>query len=164
MRIHRNQNQRGAALILEIIIYLVIVALIAVAVTSGVRALRDLAFANQARHDITNLQSWVEGKYSQDNKYPGVNEYTRIDGTSFPDAPALTFNGNRPNQSAITSQNGANSGYCLIVWHPLISDDLKSRFWVSSANPSKIMQQGTGSNGGTTAIPPSGITGLACPW
>lgn len=160
----RDTSRRGAALILEIIIYLVIVALIAVAVTSGVRAVRDLVFTSHAKGDIQNLQTWMEGKYTQDNVYPGNNT---TQGTwLFSDAPRLTSVGGVENSGLLRSVNGANSGYCILVISNSISAPLKSYFWLSSANPAQIMQGGTATANGAVAgisSPPSGIPGLGCP-
>lgn len=161
----RNSTERGAALILEIIIYLVIVALIAVAVTSGVRAVRDLVFASHARGDMKVMQTWMEGKYAQDGRYPGGS--TDQGRWTFPDGPTMTSANNVPNEAAITSVNGANAGYCIVVNSSPLSDRTKARFWLSSANPSKIMQSGTQNM--TPAYqwetaPSSGIPGLNCPW
>lgn len=182
---------RGAALILEIIIYLVIVALIAVAVISGVRAIRDLVFTSHAKGDIQNIQTWAEGKYSQDGIYPsgtldsytpGVPAYTVTDYPTpgynttysavppigYADSPTLTTANNVKNTATITSTNGAASGYCIRVTSASISTPGKSKFWIASNNPSKIMQLGTATHpGGATATvaPTSAQTGVtaSCP-
>ena len=170
----RNSDKRGAALILEIIIYLVIVALIAVAVISGVRAIRDLVFTSHAKGDIQQVQSWVEGKYTQDNVYPasGPISYTAgsagppvVPATGFADAPSLTKVGTDQNTASITSVNSSgNYGYCIVVISKTISDPNKSKFWLASNNPSQIYQSGTATNGGATTPPASTNTGgISCP-
>lgn len=161
---NRRGNQRGAALILEIIIYLVIVALIAVAVTSGVRAVKDLVFASHARGDLRSVQTWMEKKYTEDNVYPGTATGQGM--WTFTDAPLMTRVGTTgANSSAVTAINGANAGYCIVVNSQTISDPKKVRFWMSSANPGKIMQSGTASMepaGQWETSPASGVPGLNC--
>lgn len=158
-----DRSQRGAALILEIIIYLVIVALIAVAVTSGVRAVRDLVFTSHAKGDIQVVQSWAEGKYAQDGKYPG-----EVPGGAgiwtYSDMPRLTTANGVTNAASIASRNGANAAYCILVVSTSISDTSKQGFWVTSANPSKIMQSNTATSvPAYSGHPDSGIPGLDCP-
>lgn len=155
-----SSNKRGAALILEIIIYLVIVALIAVAVTSGVRAIRDLVFTSHAKGDIQNVQTWMEGKYTQDNVYTAA---TILATGSTGDQPVLTEANGVKNSATVAVANGANSGYCIQVLSGTISDANKRKFWLISTNPSDIKQSGTATNGGSTTAPASGITGITCP-
>lgn len=158
----KRSGERGAALILEIIIYLVIVALIAVAVTSGVRAVRDLVFTSHAKGDIKTVQTWVEGKYSQDNVYPTFPG----NGDVTDPAVVLTTANGVTNQAWLFSKNGADSGYCIRVGSMSISEPNKRWFYLSSANPSRIMQTGTATSNGAAADgtrPPSGIAGLNCP-
>ena len=158
LRKMENSNKRGAALILEIIIYLVIVALIAVAVTSGVRAIRDLVFTAHAKSDIQNIQTWMEGKYTQDNVYTA----TTITATPTGDQPTLTTANGVANTAQVTVANGASSGYCIKVVSNTISDAAKKNFWLQSENPSKIYQSGTANAGATSSTAPAALS-VACP-
>lgn len=158
-------GKRGAALILEIIIYLVIVSLIAVAVTSGVRAVRDLVFAMHGRADAQNVRDWMEGRYARDGVYPGTPSGVGLWTFDANDRPQLTSTQTMGNASSISSINGANSGYCIVIFSAFMSDVNKQRFWIISTNPHKIMQGGTQSMvpAGQTTPPASGIPGLTCP-
>lgn len=138
MRMHRDANTRGAALILEIIIYLVIVALIAVAVTSGVRAVRDLVFTMHAKNDIAQIHQFMEGGYIQNGTYTELSYANNPITTNL----NLTQVGNDKNFGKTLIRNGANSGYCVAVTSATISGQ-KKLFWSTSDNPSKIMQRGT---------------------
>lgn len=159
MRNSIESGRRGAALILEIIIYLVIVALIAVAVISGVRAVRDLVFTSHAKGDVQNAQTWMEGKYSQDNKYPSGS----LDHLNYPDRPIMTTANGQTNAAYASSVDGSQSGYCILVNSSTISNTAKAKFWIISTNPSRIYQSGTSTNGGNSTPPTTGITGVTCP-
>ena len=159
---NRRDGKRGAALILEIIIYLVIVSLIAVAVTSGVRAVRDLVFTSHARGDAQMLQSWIEGKYAQDGKYPVTNGGINSAWNSG-EVPNLTVANGVMNTAAFNTADGSGSGYCIQVISQAISDPGKRKFWIMSSNPGKVMQSNTGSNGGSYDPPATGSTLYQCP-
>lgn len=164
-------DKRGAALILEIAIYLVIVALIVVALISGIRAVRDLVFTTHAKGDIRTVQTWLEGKYMQDNQYiPTSILKTGPVG----DQPSLTTANGETNEAWVAVSHGANSGYCIKVVSNSISNRAKSNFWLQSVNPSHIYQSGTATNGsslvndgapsgGTVTCPPADFLGLGAP-
>lgn len=143
LNVNPRSGSRGAALILDIIIYLVIVALIAVAVTSGVRAVRDLVFTSHGKGDLQNIAAWTEGRYAEDGEYT----YAYIS-APFNDQPTLTGANGTTNVGVVVVSNGANAGWCAKIKIYSISDRSKSNIWITSNNPSRYMQSGTSSHPG----------------
>ena len=145
-------GSRGAALILEIIIYLVVVSLIAATAVMVSGPLRDLTFTTHARTDIKEAQYWLHGKYAQDNQYPNQAIPNN-------DEIRLTRSGGFQN-TGMVKRSDSGKDWCVLIVSARMADRSKARFWTASSDPNKIIQSSTSAD---TWSPASGVPDLQCP-
>lgn len=131
--LHRPRlNQRGAALALEIIVYLVIVSLVIVAVISGHRYFRQLTYVMHAKEDAKHVQEWAMGQFHYNNVYPN-----RV---VTPADVKLTVAEGNVNDAEVRSLNGPHGSYCVFVVSKNITDPYKRNFWIDSDEPQTVFQ------------------------
>lgn len=127
-----RKDQRGAALVLEIIIYLVIIGLIFVAVISAHRYYRGITYVMHAKQDARHVQEWTMGQYHYNNVYPN-RAVTPVD-------VKLTVADGNVNDAEVKSVNGPNGTYCVHIVSNNIIDAYERNFWIDSEDPHTVVQ------------------------